>query len=670
MKSLFPNSKQLRCFFIFIFLSGFYIVSSQDKPVTVEELLLDYYEKDSSAGATFLFDVGTVDLDKVHDKFQMKYTRHSRIKIFNESGFAWADVEIPYYYDKNGNKEDIKIRKAITYNLENGKIVKSVLNRKDFIDEKTSDTYKQIKFAFSNVKPGSIVEYEYEIISPFKYQPRTWYFQHSIPVKYSEYQAEFASFWQYKTLLKSHEVPVKDTLFIRENVNMASFTNRRGKYINYQYSKAARHIVYQNVPALFFEENMICKEDYISKIDFQIIKYEVPELHTETILKTWNDVAIELYDRFDLSQNIKTPEKLEKMLENQSLSVEEKSKIILSYVQQNYEWNGVNSINANQSSRKLQDSRKGNSADLNLHLIRLLKQNGVSTYPVVLSTSSNGRLHYDIPFISQFNYVLPLIADEKGVFFCDATLNYTPYYLVPSKCLNGHGFLVDKEQAQFVELMDISQTQSNYNAFGSFNSTMDTLVLEVNLKAQGYDAISLRNYLLDNDFESIKEKIFPEDENVEVVFKGNIKKDDNNKPLSINFIIKRKVTLRNNRIYINPIITEGSLENPFKSKERLYPIDFRYKQKQKIFVTLQIPQGYSILSVPKNEEYNLSEKGVDFKFKTQVNNNIVQVLSEYNVTNSAIKAEEYFELKVLYDAMIRSHSEYFVISKQQSISMK
>lgn len=670
MKSLSQNLNSYRAILSFALLITISISYSQEAKVTIEDLQLEYYEKDSSAGAVFLFDIGTVDLDMVYDEFKMKYTRHARIKFFNESEMEWANVVVPFYFEKIGNKEEIKITKAITYNLVNGKIEKTTLNKSDYIEEETTGYYKQIKFAFSNVRPGSIVEFEYELLSPFKYRPRTWYFQYSIPVLYSEYQAEFASFWHYKTLLQSHETPIIDTTFIKKNVNTAAFTDRMGKYINYQYSKAITKLAYGDVPALHFEENMKCKEDYISKLEFQILKYEVPQLHEEIILKTWNDVASELYDKFGLSDKVKMSRDLEDKLSDQTLTSEEKTKIILSYVQKKYAWNGENSINSEQNSKELQESRNGNSADLNLHLIRLLKQNGIDVYPIILSTSSHGRLYYEIPFIKQFNYIIPLIADDKGVFFCDATLNCAPYYLIPSKCLNGHGFLVDKKQAQFIELMDISQTQSLYNAVGRFNSTMDTLTMQINLKAYGYDAVTLREYLLADDVESIKEKIFPNETNVQVEYNRKIEEEDYNTSLSLNFTIKKKTIVREDKVYFNPFVCENHVENPFRSKEREYPIDFRYKTKKKISVSIELPQDYMLASQAKDTDYSLPNNGVKFVFKTQANTRLLQAISEYEVTSPAIKAEEYTKLKELYDVMIRSHSEYFVISKTESVSMK
>lgn len=663
MKLFYHKKKRIKLSLISIFSLITFFGVSQVQEVSIEDLQMEYYEQDSSAGAVILFDICNVDLDMEHDEFVLKYKRHLRLKFFDESQFDWADVEIPFYYKKVGEKEDVKIKKAITYNLVNGKIETTKLSKNDYIEEQTSDIYKQIKFAFANVKPGSIIEYEYEISSPFK-MIRRWYFQYSIPVKYSEHNAELASFWQYKALLKGYETPVIDTTYVKKSVGTCSFTNRQNKLIEYSYHKAVFKIGFKNVPALEYEGYMKCKEDYVAKIDFQLVKYDIPGFVEETILKTWEEVAEEYYDFFELEKKIKMPVELESKLADASLTSEDKTKIILAFVRGKYSWNGENSRIHSKSSKELMETRTGNSADLNLHLIRLLRQSGVEAYPLLISTSSNGRVHYSSPFIKQFNYVLPLVADSKGVFFCDATLKCAPYNLVPSKCLNGHGFLVDKSQSQFIELLDISQTSSNYVTACSFNSAMDSITMDINLRAYGYEALELRQYLVHNEKEEITKKLFPSEENVQFNYTGNIEDEDYNKPLVLNFKITKKLLVRNNKIYFNPFICDKITENPFKSTQRKYPVDFRYKNKKKQMVSIAVPQGYILESAPETKRISTTNNQIHYNFLSQGQGNFVQALAEYKVENAEIDATIYPELQNLYNEMIKDQDEYFVISKQ------
>lgn len=635
--------------------------------VSIADLQMEFYEKDSSAGAVILFDICNIDLDLIHDDFVLKQTRIIRIKFFDESEFDWANISIPFYFDKTGSQESVKIKKAITYNAVNGKIEKKTLNKKDYIEEPSAEYYRQIKFAMSNVKAGSIIEYEYEIQSPFK-TPRTWHFQHSIPTLHSELKAELTNFWHYNTLLKGYENAVFDTSYVIENVGTCTWRSTEGianaAIARYEYHKAVSHIIFKNIPALHFEKYMQCTEDYVTKVDFQLVKYEIPKIVNETILKTWEEVASDYYDLFELDKKVKVPNDLKSRLVDSELSPEEKTKIILSYVKDKYTWNGKDSRKPSQSSKELMESKSGNSADINLYLIRLLRQNELNAYPVILSTTDNGRLHYKTPFIKQFNYILPIVADQKGVFFCDATLNCAPYYLVPQKCLNGHGFLIDKQQPQFVELIDISQTSSKYVTTCSFNQTIDSVSINTRLEAFGYDALQLRKLILKGDNDAVIKKVFPNEENVNFEYKGNIKEEDPNKPLVLNFKMNKEVLKIKNKVYFNPFICNVIDKNPFKSIERNYPIDFRNKEFTRQLISVSLPQGYKLNSAPESNLSTTNQNSIQYNLKVQSNPYAVQALSEFRINNPLVNSEAYAELKELYNQMIKDQSEYFVISKQ------
>ena len=64
-------------------------------------------------------------------------------------------------------------------------------------EEKINDNWFQKKFVFPNVKSGSIIEYEYEIVSPFKFNLVDWEFQSELPTLYSEYKVFMVPFYEY-----------------------------------------------------------------------------------------------------------------------------------------------------------------------------------------------------------------------------------------------------------------------------------------------------------------------------------------------------------------------------------------------------------------------------------------------------------------------------------------
>lgn len=146
-------------------------VSAQKPPekfgkITSYELENNSCPIDSSAHAYFIFDFGNSYFEYAATKissndaegnrkgFQLYFIRHFRLKIVDNKGFSWADIEIPLYHDNE--EEEVTTLKAYTYNLVDGKIEKTKLDKKDVYTEETGKYWKSEKFAMPNVKDGSV----------------------------------------------------------------------------------------------------------------------------------------------------------------------------------------------------------------------------------------------------------------------------------------------------------------------------------------------------------------------------------------------------------------------------------------------------------------------------------------------------------------------------------
>ncbi|MEL7341425.1 MAG: transglutaminase, partial [Bacteroidota bacterium] len=119
------------------------------------ELTMESYELDAEAGAVILFEKEHVYFDVIKDKFQLVFEVHRRVKIFSSSESDQANVEIPFY--SFNRMEEVTSVKGMTYNLEDGKIVESKLERDAVFLEDVSDYFSQKKFALPNVKDGSVI---------------------------------------------------------------------------------------------------------------------------------------------------------------------------------------------------------------------------------------------------------------------------------------------------------------------------------------------------------------------------------------------------------------------------------------------------------------------------------------------------------------------------------
>ncbi|MEP5944765.1 MAG: hypothetical protein ABJ356_09410, partial [Balneola sp.] len=113
--------KNFTLFLIVLFMFIPHLTEAQKRDfgdISKQMIEMDVYEKDSTASAVVIFDVGDAELD---NRLEVQFRRHIRIKILTDEGFTYGDFSKRYIEKKP--EQDISKIKAATYNLENGEIV-------------------------------------------------------------------------------------------------------------------------------------------------------------------------------------------------------------------------------------------------------------------------------------------------------------------------------------------------------------------------------------------------------------------------------------------------------------------------------------------------------------------------------------------------------------------
>lgn len=175
--------------------------------VTLAELEEKEHPKDPSASAAVLFSKGEVRFDYTQsDGFTMNTQVRMRIKIYKKEGYEWATKKVWYRLMSNV-RENVRFSDAVTYNVADGKIVKTKLRDDGEFDEKLNKYVGQKKITMPAVKEGSVIEFEYTIKSPIIGTIRDWDFQSEIPVNYSEFKTYVPEYFIYNTNMKGFIAP-------------------------------------------------------------------------------------------------------------------------------------------------------------------------------------------------------------------------------------------------------------------------------------------------------------------------------------------------------------------------------------------------------------------------------------------------------------------------------
>ncbi|OJJ15569.1 hypothetical protein BKI52_37425 [marine bacterium AO1-C] len=638
--------------------------------VSKAELQMKSYEKDSTADALVLLDIGRVSMDYVGSDLFMVIEQHRRVKIFNKEGYGQADIEIPYRTGKQG--ERIRGLKAKVYWMENGQMKSLKLSKKDFVDEKVSKNLRLKKIIFPKIKEGAIIEYRYKKQTPNIYL-HSWSFQDDIPVKFSEYSTEIPSrFFNYVKI-------VQDYGWVRHVINNSQ------KNIFFGTERVSGNInkwEARDLPRFVAEKYMTHYSNHIVKIEFQLKRFM-----DESIFSTWKDLDKSLLESAYFGKQLKRKtfggDILQKVA---SLSANEaKAQKIFEAVKAKMKYNEVETRYVNTTLKKAYEKGEGNAADINLMLINLLRRAGFKrVLPIILSTRTHAQVNQFYPLLNKFNYVVALLVVDKKAYFLDATDKFMPFNLLPSRCLSGMGRIVADYEVQnpWVALNQGSQKYKENVTSELILNEEGMLAGNITTTDEGYSALIERRKIEERKKKASKKKKdeeegeneednYEEDEKADLktlkILKAAIENLETlEKPLltKLEVNIEDKVQKAGNMMYLNPMLYWQLKENPFKLKDRKFPVDFGYHLNRNFYVKISLPKGYAVESLPKQLSLALPGRQAVFLYSARQFGDAILVNSRLAINRSNFKPEQYTNLKAFFEKVIAKQAEQIVLKKK------
>jgi len=448
--------------------------------VPMEELLMKKYDTDTSAAAVVLADFGEsiIEYDQSNG-FTLQFERLTRIKILTKEGLDWANFSIPLYHD-GANDEKMVGLKAVTYNLENGKILESKLKGDAVFKEKLDANTDITKITLPNVKVGSVIEFTYKVRSDFIYNFQDWEFQRSIPTVWTEYRARIPEYFNYEKYMQGYiqlianeqtQVPATITIVSKERSGgtasssgaaKTTFSTDKIDFQEYRFRWGAK-----KVPAFKPEPFITTSRDYISKINFELSFTQYPNEPIKRYMGSWEDINRQYSEDPEFAGEITGNGFLKRTVEEITAgrtSPEDKAAAISNYVKQNVAWDGTSRRFLSKTLKKVLEEKKGSSAEINLLLASMLEKADIKVSPVLISTRDHGFVREETPISSQFNYVICLASVGEKSFLLDATEKLLPMGMLPERCLNGSGFVVSKDGYQWVKLQSTTKSKTMVNA--------------------------------------------------------------------------------------------------------------------------------------------------------------------------------------------------------------
>ncbi len=588
------------------------------------ELNMTVYEPDSSASAVVLCNYGYFNANT------FQFVHQIRIKILKESGKSYGNFHVPA-----SEKTNVK---GLVFNQEGGKTVTTKLNKEGIFIERVSRESYRVRLAMPNVKVGSVIDVEFF----YEGVPGYWEFQKTIPIKWSELVLEQSEY-----------------ISLRKNVT---------GLVRFNIAEGDRWVA-SDVPAFKQESYINNYENFLSRMIIELERIHVPGLLYKDYASTWKAVATFLQTNDDFGRQLND---LNFYLNEASGTIKKSNKTDLEklnaafQLMKNFKWNKFSTIWPSDGGISYAYNKKtGNSADINMSLIILLRKLDIEAYPVLLSTRDNGFIPPFSVSLEKLNYVVVKAKIGETTYLLDATDENLPIDMLPTRCLNGKGLCVTKDDFYWIDLTPKQKDRKNEYLKCTLQPN-GILKGNWNISSSEYAAFDKReSYKSFNSQEEYFKSIESEYPGLSIDSYENKGLDSLTANFSEAFTItfKNRVMLSGDKMYINPYLTERLIENPFKSNERLYPIDFITPIDKKYTLSLTIPDGYTVESTVNNIRFGLPDKSAVIAVNSAINGSEITLTYRFTITKPIYLQNEYLDLKTFFDEAVKKQSEMIVLKK-------
>lgn len=615
---------------------------------TIEDLKKAKSNIDEKAPAEILYRSIHYRVDPYNGQLIKQYAY--RIKIYDkDKSESWLNLEIPIRENSAGSRETLNSIKAYVFNLENEKIEETKVDKSSKFKSKENKYTTVNKYAFPNIKNGSVIEYQYEVVSPFLYEIPLIYMELDTPSMYSEYVLD---------------APTNMSYNIDFTGSLKPKHQKVGEEFLYGADSKTYRFAYENVKAFKDEKFVKNSDNYRTKIR--------AELHStffnnglKTYTSTWEDIRKKLWEDEEFGLQYKKDKLVKDLLpKNISEEKDELKKVnsIFDFVKNTYTWNHTAGFYTENGLKELAKTKTGNTGDLNLMLINMLRSENLKAYPILISTVGNGFVNLTFPNVGNFNYVIAAVEINKNVYLYDATSKQSKEGILPSRVWNSNGLLLRDDKAEVISLNNIKTSYSTHTTKAKINPD-GTVTGQYQDQDEGLFALNAKENFDENpdkykkqykenfsvDFSNISSRVLDTGE-----FRSTMNFESSN---LIDDLGKRKI--------INPLLFLHQTSNDFdQQEERKYMIDFISPISKTKIVEIEIPEGYDVADLPKSKKIVTEDKEISYSYTVEKKDNKILTVSTYEIASADYPKEYYPAFKQIWKVISDSENQVMSLIKK------
>lgn len=618
--------------------------ASNWRPITAQELKMTAADiGDAEADAAMLFREGDLN-DNYPDGTSLKV--YIRIKIFNDRGRHYSDVQLPYRVEL-GRITDVSAR---TVRPDGSSVEVAGRDIFDRVILRTNHGVWRAKvFSMPAVEAGSIIEYRYRQTYPDGFR----YFQLDL---------------QSELFTKELRYSIKPQAESRLDVRWVTFNAQDPKRFAPTWD-GTFDIRAENI-APFRREPMM-PPDLGVKMWGWI--YYSNELETKPD-KYWRDYVRRMYDR--ANYETKPTRTIRKVVDSITLSTDgaaEKTSRIYNYVQREIqiirakEDHGAEDdddpdLKKNDTVDDTIRRRYGTPRDINRLFIAMLRATGLDARVAELTTRDENFFHRSFPDSFQFNgEVTAVIARDGSIQFYDPGTEHCPLGLLSWEKEAATALVYDKRDARFVEtpVTDAARTAEDRSLAVKLSGD-GRVDVRVDLQVTGQRAIELRDELwgLNTDEQrkrivnAVREVLPAATVNEPSIAISNLKNAAAPLTAVYGFAAAQFASRTEKRLLLRPALLSHQDEPMLQSPQRSNIVYFHYPRSESERAVIEAPDGYAIEPLPDPIEIDIGAARYQATFTRDGSRVIYERRLMVNAINFTV--DQYQTVKAFFDRVLQA----------------
>jgi len=622
---------------------------------TQQELTMTEYAADKDADAVELYRNVDVYYVFVNGDFRVINEVKCRLKVLKPEGKRVADHEIGVRLSSSSSvPETVRALKAVAYNMEDGKVVKTKMENSMVHEEQIDKSEKLLKFSVPQVRVGTVIEYEYRLESDFYFQLRDWYAQSSIPVLYTKYSVRIPE-WLVFHLEETGSINLEKK---EEHASMSIGE----ELINTD----EQSFVARNLPALKDDDYIWCAEDYGCKVTHELQSVTIPGYVYKDYSSKWEDIDNALWADEEFGGRIKKNSPLKEEIAAagipQIANHQERIEAVWKLLSQRVRWNGDYAFWAKSGNKVLKEGT-GTNADINFLFINMLHDAGINATPVVLRLRNRGRLpltHASLKYLSTF--VVSIDMNDSTTVYFDSSAEDGYLNVLPACLSVERARLVEKGKPGMWVNLQQNTALSTERTF-----------IKASLDGDGKISGTLTSALSGESAAALRKKWRTAKDSIDVIHQMQENKEieiadyqlqgrhDFSPNMNESYSFTKQCSSTDDIIYLNPLVIAPLNKNPFTDETRNLPVELPYRQRETVNVALTLPDGWKIEETPK--PIVLKFDGITARIMSSQNGNQLSVVYKLDIQRTFFTQQQYQDLKAFMEKLVENSKNIITLTK-------